>query len=91
MAGKSKVARINGEMLIIQEEQILKFQTEIEKRVREDQSSYLEAISHYCEEQDVDYDSVRNLLSIPLLEKLKQEVFNARLARGEVSNTLFGV
>lgn len=91
MAGKSKVARVNGEMMIIQEEQILKFQKEIEKRVVDDQCSYLEAISHYCEEQDVDYDSVRNLLSIPLMEKLKQEVYNARLAKGEVSNTLFGV
>ena len=91
MAGKSKVARVNGETLIIQEEQILKFQKEIEKRVTEDQCSYLEAISHYCEEQDVDYNSVQNLLSIPLLEKLKQEVYAARLARGEVTNTLFGV
>lgn len=84
MAGKSKFARINGENLVIQEEQILKFQTEIERIVKADGCTYLEAISDYCEEFDVDYDSVKNLISIPLMEKLKREVYAARLAKGEM-------
>ncbi len=91
MAGKSKFAKVSGDFVVVQEEQILKFQTEIMKRVNEEGSTLLEAISSYCEEFDVDYDSVKNLISVPLMEKLKFEVYSSRLAKGEVSNSLFGV
>jgi hypothetical protein len=91
MAGKSKIARINGESLIVQEEQILKFQREIERIVVLDECTYLEAISSYCEDNDVDYESAKNLISVPLMEKLKHEVYKAKLVNIDLGNTLFGV
>lgn len=89
MAGKTKIARINGENLIVHEEQILKFQKEIERIVRDDMCSYLEAISSYCEDNDVDYESVKNIISVPLMQKLMKDVHSANLVRGlVVRNTL---
>lgn len=69
----SKIIEINGETVPIQEQQILKFQDEIERRVGETEISYIEAISEYCEEMSIDYESIGSLLSGYLIAKITKE------------------
>lgn len=51
-----------------------KFSLEIEKYVKNNQCNYIEAIICYCEEHEIELETVPKLLSKPLKERLK---FNA--------------
>ena len=86
-----KTAVINGESVVVIEEQILKFQQHIESILEEQQCSCLEAISQYCESNDVDIFSVKHLISAPLMQKLKTELIGARLLKESPVSVLFGV
>lgn len=77
----SKEININGEVIPVQEEQILIFQTEIERRVQGDSISYIEAVSEYCEEHDVDYDSIVNLLSGKIKHQIHLEASEFNLLK----------
>ena len=49
------------------------FAQDIEAIVKDDNLGYIDAIVHYCEQNDIDVESVPKLISKPLKEKLKWE------------------
>ena len=48
-----------------------KFAVEIEKLVKNEKLNYIDAIVLYCEENNIEIDSITKLISKPLKEKLK--------------------
>lgn len=48
-----------------------KFSLDIERYVIENQCNYIEAIISYCEEREIELETVPKLLSKPLKERLK--------------------
>lgn len=48
-----------------------KFSLEIEKYVLENHCNYIEAIISYCEENEIELETVSKLISKPLKERLK--------------------
>ena len=48
-----------------------KFAVEIEKLVKTEKINYIDAIVLYCEENNIEIDSITKLVSKPLKEKLK--------------------
>ena len=48
-----------------------KFAIEIEKIVSNERLNYIDAIVHYCEVNELEVDSITELVSKPLKEKLK--------------------
>ena len=48
-----------------------KFSMEIETIASEEKVNYIEAICQYCEDNDIEIESVSKLISKPLKEKLK--------------------
>ena len=71
----------NGELVQIEEKQILEFQRMIDAKVKSEQSSYIEAIADYCEESDVDYSTVKNLISVSLMGKIHEETIQNNLIK----------
>ena len=58
------------------------FAQEIEKLVQVNKDmNYIDAIVHFCEENNVDIESVPKLLSKPLKEKLKYEAMELNLLK----------
>ena len=49
------------------------FAQDIEAIVKNDNLGYIDAIIHYCEQNEIDVESVPKLISKPLKEKLKWE------------------
>lgn len=50
-----------------------KFALEIENIVREEKVNYIDAVVLFCEENNVDIESVTKLISKPLKEKIKYD------------------
>ena len=50
-----------------------RFSTEVEGLVKEDSMSYIDAIIHYCDSNEIELETVPKLISKPLKEKLKYE------------------
>jgi len=50
-----------------------RFAQEIESLVSEQKTSYIDAIVNFCEQNNIDLESVPKLISKPLKEKLKCE------------------
>lgn len=50
-----------------------KFAQEIEKIVSYENTSYIDAIIYFCEQNGIDLESVPKLISKPLKEKIKYE------------------
>ena len=48
-----------------------KFAVEIEKLVKNEKLNYIDAIVLFCEENNIEIDSINKLISKPLKEKLK--------------------
>ncbi len=48
-----------------------KFAIEIEKIVAEESINYIDAICHYCENNNIEVESIPKLISKPLKERLK--------------------
>ena len=48
-----------------------KFAMEIEKIVANDELNYIDAILHYCENNNLEVESITKLISKPLKERLK--------------------
>lgn len=63
------------------EMQVLEFQTIIEEKVKSEHSSYIEAIASYCEEADIEYSSVVNMLSVSLMGKIHEETIQNNLIK----------
>lgn len=87
MAKRKRIVEINGEEIVVQEEQILKFQKEIEDIVRKDGIPYLDAIQDYCVDNNVEIETVKNLISRNLLSKITEEAMDKNLLK-ENSNRL---
>jgi hypothetical protein len=51
----------------------VRFSTEVETLVNSDSMSYIDAIIHYCDTNDIELETVPKLISKPLKEKLKHE------------------
>lgn len=65
-----------------------KFSLEIENYVKENSCDYIEAIVEYCEENDIELETVPKLLSKPLKERLKINAENLNfLKRNSKSKT----
>jgi hypothetical protein len=52
---------------------VARFSTEVETLVSGDSMSYIDAIIHYCDINDIELETVPKLISKPLKEKLKHE------------------
>jgi len=50
-----------------------KFAQEIENVVKTSKINYIDAIVHYCEENNIEIETVSKLVSKPLKEKLKND------------------
>ena len=50
-----------------------RFSTEVETLVNSDSMSYIDAIIQYCDNNDIELETVSKLISKPLKEKLKHE------------------
>ena len=50
-----------------------KFAQEIESMVKDSKMSYIDAIILFCENNNIEFDSVPKLISKPLKEKIKYE------------------
>ena len=53
-----------------------KFALEVEKIVIEENCNYIDAIVHYCQENNLEVDSITKLVSKPLKERLKYDAIN---------------
>lgn len=51
----------------------VRFSTGVESLVKDDEMSYIDAIIHYCDVNDIELETVPKLISKPLKEKLKFE------------------
>ena len=51
----------------------LRFSTEVETLVNSDSMSYIDAIIHYCDSNDIELETVPKLISKSLKEKLRHE------------------
>ncbi len=70
MADDKKVEKLIEEKFMTQE----KFSKDIEQLVQnETDFNYIEAVCHYCDENDIEIEKVNKLISKPLKEKLKCE------------------
>lgn len=70
----------------IKKEELLKFQKEIERIVYEKDIPYLEAILEFCQEEDIDFDSVPKLLSDSLKQKVEDEANEMSLLKDSLRN-----
>ena len=59
-----------------------KFVQEIEKLVQDNPDmNYIDAIVHFCDQSNIDLDSVPKLITKPLKEKLKYEAMELNFLR----------
>lgn len=69
-------SNINEELEKVLEEKFFcpsRFAQEIEKLVKQEEVSYIDAVISFCESNKIDLESVPKLLSKPLKEKIKFE------------------
>ena len=70
MPEDKKVEKLIEEKFMTQE----KFSKDIEQLVQNEKDfNYIEAVCHYCEENDIEIEKVNKLISKPLKEKIKCE------------------
>lgn len=73
MKSKSEVKSILKSKFLCQD----KFSNDIEQLVKDNAGmNYIEAICHYCEENNIEIENVNKLISKPLKEKLKCNATN---------------
>lgn len=73
MKSKSEVKSILKSKFLCQD----KFSNDIEQLVKENADmNYIEAICHYCEENNIEIEKISKLISKPLKEKLKCNATN---------------
>jgi KaiC/GvpD/RAD55 family RecA-like ATPase len=66
-----------------------KFSLEIERIVKESKLNYIEAVVQFCEDKNIELETVNKLVSKPLKEKLKYDAqrlnFMKKTSRGYLS------
>ena len=50
-----------------------KFSLDIERYIRDNECNYIDGIVQYCEENEIELETVSKLMSKPLKEKLKND------------------
>ena len=58
-----------------------KFPTSIEELVIEKKLTYIDAIIHFCQENHLEPDSVKGLVTPPLKEKIRAEAIGLRFLK----------
>ena len=58
-----------------------KFTTAVEELVIEKKLTYIDAIVHFCQENHLEPDSVKGLITPPLKEKIKAEAIGLRVLK----------
>lgn len=58
-----------------------KFAIEIEQYIRENDCDYIDGIRYYCEENNIEIETVSKLMSKPLKEKIKQNALRLNLLK----------
>lgn len=81
MAKRNKEIFMRGETVVVQEDQIRRFQEEIEALVLIGELTYIEAIVDFCNRNDVEIESVKNLISPSLMGKIHSEAKEQRLIK----------
>lgn len=82
MTSRRKMIEVEGKEVVVKEEEILKFQNEIESLVRGN-ISYLDAINEYCEKYAIEVETVKALISTNLMSKIYEEACMLNLIQGE--------
>lgn len=73
MSTKQEIKKILKSKFLCQD----KFSNDIEILVKENADmNYIEAVCHYCEENNIEIESITKLISKPLKEKLKWNATN---------------
>ena len=67
-----------------------KFTNAVEQLVVEKKLSYIDAIVYFCQQQHLEPDSVKGLITPPLKEKIKAEAVSLRFLKNE-SNAKFPI
>ena len=57
------------------------FSLKIENIVKDKKISHMDAVLHYCEQNEIDTSTVSNLVSKSLKEKIKLEATNLRMLK----------
>ena len=57
------------------------FSLKIENIVKEKKISHMDAVLHYCEQNEIDTGTVSNLISKSLKEKIKLEATNLKMLK----------
>jgi len=60
-----------------------KFTNSVEELVIQKQLTYIDAIVHFCQENHLEPDSVKGLITPPLKEKIKAEAVSLRFLKDE--------
>jgi|TARA_B110000902_G_C14111114_1_gene514365 hypothetical protein len=60
-----------------------KFTNSVEELVIKKRLSYIDAIVHFCQENHLEPDSVKGLITPPLKEKIKAEAVSLRFLKDE--------
>ena len=60
-----------------------KFTTSVEELVIEKKLSYIDAIVYFCQQNHLEADSVKGLITPPLKEKIKAEAVSLRFLKEE--------
>jgi hypothetical protein len=79
---RRKTIMVGDNPVTVKEDQILRFQEHIEEMMANGCDTVMEAICQYCEEQDIEPESVKNLISMNLLGKIKQEAIERKMVSG---------
>lgn len=58
-----------------------KFALDIEQYIRDNDCDYIDGIRYYCEENNIEIETVPKLMSKPLKEKLKQNAIRLNLLK----------
>jgi hypothetical protein len=62
-----------------------KFTNSVEELVIQKKLSYIDAIVHFCQENHLEPDSVKGLVTPPLKEKIRAEAINLRFLKGSTA------
>lgn len=58
-----------------------KFALDIEQYIRDNNCDYIDGIRYYCEDNNIEIETVSKLMSKPLKEKLKQNAIKLNLLK----------
>lgn len=70
-------------------DEMFKFSSLIMEKVKTENIEYIDAITTFCEENELEIESIINLISPSLKLKMEEEALSLRLIKKDFSYTLF--